>query len=154
MLLNYTYTEEAMLRYGGPIHQLIEKAHGDDAAFDLRTVRDIELLPGHMAAAFTGIRVAIPNGQVGLVTPRSGLAKTGLTIPNSPGVIDPTYRGEIIVLLQNDGAGPMYFDQGDRIAQLLVMPLTITTPNCITPAHFDTLATERGTGGFGSTGRN
>ena len=106
--------------------------------------------PGERALVGTGVRVAIPAGHVGLVTPRSGLAaRTGLSIVNAPGVIDSGYRGEIKVCLINlDPRTPIVLAAGDRIAQLLIMGFVT--------AEFSPVEgldeTERGAGGYGSTG--
>lgn len=125
-------------------------AHPGDAGADLRATEDVQLAPGERLLVGTGVAVAIPDGYVGLVTPRSGLAaRTGLSIVNSPGVIDAGYRGEIKVCLINlDPDGTISLSAGDRIAQLLIMP--------VVPATFvevDGLdETSRGAGGYGSTG--
>jgi len=105
--------------------------------------------PGDRAAVPTGLVLEIPQGYEGQVRPRSGLAiKAGLTIVNAPGTIDSDYRGELKVLMVNLGSDPVSINRGDRIAQLLVAP--------VTRASFieteDLTASERGEGGFGSTG--
>jgi len=105
--------------------------------------------PGARAAVPTGLVVEIPEGYEGQVRPRSGLAiKAGLTIVNAPGTIDSDYRGELKVLMINLGSDPVSIGRGDRIAQLLVAP--------VTRASFieteDLSASKRGEGGFGSTG--
>lgn len=99
-------------------------AHPGDAGADLRAVEDVVLAPGERALVGTGVAVAIPEGYVGLVHPRSGLAaRHGLSIVNAPGTIDSGYRGEILVNLVNLGAEPVHLGAGDRIAQLLVIPV-------------------------------
>lgn len=121
-----------------------------DAGADLRAVHPVMLSPGERVLVGTGVAVAIPSGYVGLVTPRSGLAaRIGLSIVNSPGVIDSGYRGEIKVSLINlDPCEPIQLAAGDRIAQLLIMPI-VHAQFC----QVDTLEeTERGSGGYGSTG--
>lgn len=97
----------------------------------------------------TGIAVAIPEGHAGLVAPRSGLAaRYGISVVNGPGVIDPGYRGEINVILINHGTVPLTLQRGDRVAQLLVVP--VVTPELV---EVDELPDSvRGTGGFGSSG--
>ena len=98
----------------------------------------------------TGIAVAIPEGHVGLVSPRSGLAaRHAVSVVNGPGVVDAGFRGEIHVILINHGADPVEFARGDRIAQLVVVPIPETEWEPV-----DTLPdTPRGEGGFGSSGR-
>ncbi|WP_119461559.1 dUTP diphosphatase [Rhodospirillaceae bacterium SYSU D60014] len=107
------------------------------------------LTPGARALVPTGIAIALPDGYEAQVRPRSGLAlKTGVTVLNSPGTIDADYRGEIQVILINHGADPVAVRRGDRIAQLVVAPVTR-----ITWAERSSLDdTDRGPGGFGSTG--
>ena len=125
-------------------------AHPGDAGADLRATEDAVLEPGERRLVGTGVALALPDGYVGLVTPRSGLAaRAGLSIVNAPGVIDSGYRGEIKVCLVNlDPRETVRLSAGDRIAQLLVMPFA--TASFI---EVDTLdETVRGDGGYGSTG--
>lgn len=125
-------------------------AHPGDAGADLRATEDVVLEPGERRLVGTGVALALPDGYVGLVTPRSGLAaRAGLSIVNAPGVIDSGYRGEIKVCLVNlDPRETVRLSAGDRIAQLLVMPFA--TASFI---EVDTLdETLRGDGGYGSTG--
>lgn len=125
-------------------------AHPGDAGADLCTTVDVRLEPGERALVPTGLAVAIPEGFVGLVHPRSGLAaRCGLSIVNSPGTVDAGYRGEVKVMLVNlDPREPVVLDRGDRIAQLVVQQ--------VEQARFvevDELPdSERGEGGHGSTG--
>jgi len=110
---------------------------------------ELDLLPGQRHAVATGFKVAIPVGYEIQVRPRSGLAlKHGITVPNTPGTIDSDYRGELKVIMINHGSDPFPIRRGDRIAQLV--------PAAVTLAEFDEVAelceTERGAGGFGSTG--
>jgi dUTP pyrophosphatase len=102
----------------------------------------------------TGIALAIPEGYEGQVRPRSGLAlKHGITVLNAPGTIDSDYRNEVKVLLINHGGDPFEVRRGDRIAQLLFAPVTSCTWDEV--AHIQALGvTERGLGGYGSTGRS
>lgn len=125
-------------------------AHPGDAGADLVAAEDVELAPGQRALVPTGVSIALPDGFVAFVVPRSGLAaKHGITIVNSPGTIDAGYRGEIKVsLLNTDTANAYSVSAGDRIAQLIVMP--VTTANFI-PVN-ELPASERGEAGFGSTG--
>lgn len=125
-------------------------AYGDgDAGVDLTSVADLTLAAGGRALVPTGIAVAIPPGYGGFVQPRSGLAaKFGITLTNSPGLIDSNYRGEIQVVVQNTGGEVFQIRAGDRIAQLVIMP--------VQRADFEPVdelpASERGDGGFGSSG--
>jgi dUTP diphosphatase len=130
--------------------QLPTRAFPGDAGLDLYALEDGVLGPGERASIRTGIAVEIPDGQVGLVLPRSGLAaRHGIAIVNAPGLIDSGYRGEIRVLLLNtDREAPFTFSSGERIAQLVLV--RIETPEVI---EVDELAvSERGAGGFGSSG--
>ena len=125
-------------------------AQPGDAGLDLASAVDVEVAPGGRAMVPTGVAVAIPPGHAGLVLPRSGLAsRMGLTLANAPGLIDAGYRGEVICAVVNlDRDEPVNIGRGDRIAQLVVVQLP-----AVEPAWVDDLpATERGSGGFGSTG--
>ena len=125
-------------------------AHPGDAGADLVANEAVVLEPGQRSTVGTGVSIALPDGYVAFVVPRSGLAmKHGITIVNSPGTVDAGYRGEIrVTLLNTDSAEPYAIAVGDRIAQLIVMP--------VTRARFiavDTLpGSQRGASGFGSTG--
>lgn len=101
------------------------QAHDGDAGYDLHAAEAVTLEPGARASVGTGIAVAIPEGQAGLVLPRSGLAaRHGISVVNSPGLIDSGYRGELRVLLLNtDRSKPFSVEPGDRIAQLVVLAL-------------------------------
>lgn len=121
------------------------------AGADLRAAVDAELVlqPGGREAVPTGLVMEIPSGFEGQVRPRSGLAiRQGLTVVNAPGTIDSDYRGEVKVLLVNLGSEPAVISRGDRIAQLVIAPVTRAQY-----VEVDELTeSERGTGGFGSTG--
>jgi len=120
-----------------------------DAGLDLYSVETTTLAPGKRDSVGTGITMAIPKGYVGLVHPRSGLAfKHGISVANTPGTIDSGYRGEIRVLLINLGHDTISISKGDRIAQLVVQPVV----KAVMIQHAISSDTERGTGGFGSTG--
>jgi dUTP pyrophosphatase len=126
-----------------------EQARPGDAGFDLRTVDEIVLAPGERASAGTGLALALPAGTAGLVLPRSGhAARHGVTVLNSPGLVDSGYRGEVRVLLVNHGSDEVRFEAGDRVAQLVVIELPEVSFQLV--ERLDD--TERGGGGFGSTG--
>jgi dUTP pyrophosphatase len=127
------------------------QGHDGDAGYDLHAAEAITLAPGERASVGTGVAVAIPDGQAGLVLPRSGLAaRNGISVVNSPGLIDSGYRGELRVLLLNtDRADAFTVEPGDRIAQLVIV--AVATPQLEEVAELD--ETTRGVGGFGSTGR-
>ena len=130
--------------------QLPAAAHPVDAGFDLRSTVDVDVGPGERARVPTGLAVAIPEGFAGLVLPRSGLASSqGLTLANAPGLIDAGYRGEVTCAVVNlDRSESVRISRGDRIAQLVIV--TIAT---VSPVWAEDLPpSERGTGGFGSTG--
>jgi len=126
------------------------RAYPGDAGLDLYALEDIELGPGERASVRTGIAVEIPEGQAGLVLPRSGLAaRHGIALVNAPGLIDAGYRGELRVLLLNtDRAQPCSVAGGDRIAQLLL--IDVHTPVVTEVNELGT--SPRGPGGFGSSG--
>jgi dUTP pyrophosphatase len=127
------------------------RAHPGDAGLDLYAVEAAHLGPGERWSVGTGVAVEIPDGHAGLVLPRSGLAREhGIALVNSPGLIDSGYRGEIRVLLLNtDPAEIFRIEPGERIAQLLLVPIALAEP-----AEAETLAAStRGEGGFGSSGR-
>ncbi|MBV8217558.1 MAG: dUTP diphosphatase [Solirubrobacterales bacterium] len=131
--------------------RLPSRAYPSDAGLDLYALEDAVLEPGARASVGTGIAVEIPDGQAGLVLPRSGLAaRHGIALVNAPGLIDAGYRGEIRVLLLNtDRDEPFTVRCGERIAQLVLV--RIETPEVV-EVH-ELALTERGAGGFGSSGR-
>lgn len=122
-------------------------AHPRDAGIDLYAAHGA-IVTGETALIPTGVAVAVPDGHVGLVCPRSGLSKHGVTVANAPGVIDSGYRGELMVRLTTTN-GIYEVRRGDRIAQLLIVPTA--RPTITVVDHLDD--TERGANGFGSTGR-
>jgi dUTP pyrophosphatase len=130
---------------------LPEYATYGDAGLDLRAAEDVTLKPGERAAVGTGIAVAVPDGFAGFVHARSGRAlREGLALVNAPGLIDSGYRGEIKVLVVNlDSFAALEIRRGEKIAQLVVQP--------VQQVHLEEVeelpASERGAGGFGSTGR-
>lgn len=125
-------------------------AREDDAGMDLRASEEATLPVGGHALVGTGIALAIPKGFVGLVHPRSGLAaKHGVTVLNAPGTIDSGYRGEVKVILLNTGGEVFTVNKGDRIAQLVVQQVERLSIWVVDALDGET---ERGVGGFGSTG--
>ena len=127
-------------------------AKGGDAGADIVTRIDVTLQPGERALVPTGIAIALPDGYVALVHPRSGLAiKHGVTMVNAPGTVDAGYRGELqCILINHDRTDAVTFHKGDRIAQLVIQK--------VERAEFvevqDLPGSGRGTGGFGSTGKS
>lgn len=141
---------EVLVSTTSPDVPLPSYAHPGDAGADLTTRVALTLAPGERATVPTGVRVALPNGYVALVHPRSGLAaKHGVTIVNAPGTVDAGYRGEIAVTLINtDPRESVSFEVGDRIAQLVIQRVeraAFIQVESLPGSH-------RGEGGFGSTG--
>jgi len=130
---------------------LPQRAHEGDAGLDLFAVDATRIAPGARASVPTGIAIEIPPDHAGLVLPRSGLAaRHGIALVNAPGLIDSGYRGEVRVLLLNtDRREPFTVGPGDRIAQLLVVPVASVEPVAVAELARST----RGEEGFGSTGR-
>jgi dUTP pyrophosphatase len=129
-----------------------ERAHSGDAGYDLRAVEEVGLTPGSRALVRTGISVAIPDGHAGLVLPRSGLAfRHGVSLINTPGLIDSGYRGEIRVpLINHDRRETFLVEEGTRIAQLVLVRAAAAV---FTEVEFlESSADGRGEGGFGSSG--
>lgn len=126
-------------------------AHPGDAGLDLVAAVAVTLKPGQRALVPTGVAVAIPRGYAGFVMPRSGRAlKDGLALVNSPGLIDSGYRGELKVVLVNfDSEEPIYIARGDKVAQLVVQRVE----NVELEVTDELPPSERGAGGFGSSGR-
>jgi dUTP pyrophosphatase len=134
-----------------PAAVLPSYAHGpaEDAGMDLCSVQDATLAPGMPQLVPTGLTIALPAGYEAQVRPRSGLAlKHAITMPNTPGTIDPGYRGEIRVILLNLGTEPYTVHAGDRIAQMIV-----SRYEAVEWEEGDLADSVRGEGGFGSSGR-
>ena len=130
--------------------QLPVYAHGplEDAGMDLRSIEAVSIAPGQTYAVSTGLSIELPAGYEAQIRPRSGLAfKHSITIPNSPGTIDPSYRGEIKAILHNLGSQPFAIQAGDRIAQMVVAKYEAIVWEETTLAE-----SQRGAGGFGSSG--
>ena len=134
-----------------PRATLPTRAHAGDAGLDLYAAEPARIGPGERASVGTGVAAALPPGSAGLVVPRSGLAaRHGIALVNAPGVIDAGYRGELRVVLLNTGREESFaVAPGDRIAQLLVVRVDLLAPVAV--AELD--QSERGNGGFGSSGR-
>lgn len=125
-------------------------AHAGDAGMDLRSVADLTIPAGGRSLVPTGLVFLLEEGWEVQVRPRSGLAlKEGVTVLNSPGTVDSGYRGEVGVILFNSSAEPFKVSKGDRVAQAVVAPVA----RAEVEEAFDVDSTERGGGGFGSTGR-
>lgn len=126
------------------------RAYAGDAGLDLVSCEHVTLAPGARAVVGTGLAVAIPPGHAGLVVPRSGLAASaGISVVNAPGLVDSGYRGEVkVILLNTDGAATFAVEPGMRIAQLVIVPVP-----AVGVVEADALpGSERGDGGFGSSG--
>jgi dUTP pyrophosphatase len=129
-----------------------DRAHAGDAGYDLRSVEEAELVPGGRALVRTGISIAIPEGYAGLVLPRSGLAvRHGISLVNTPGLIDSGYRGEIWVpLINHDREDTFLVEKGARVAQLVLVRAAAVL---FSEVEFLKAATDgRGDAGFGSSG--
>ena len=140
---------ELPIRRLRPDAVLPQRAYAGDAGLDLAACERVELAPGARAVVATGLAVAIPEGYAGFVQPRSGLAaRAGISIVNTPGLVDSGYRGELrVVLLNTDREHSFVVEPGMRIAQLVVMPV----PG-VAPLEVEELPeTERGVRGFGSS---
>jgi len=145
---------------GGQVDMLIQRldpelpmpsyARPGDAGLDLYAREAVELAPGERGMVPTGVAIALPPGYAAFVHPRSGLAaRHGLTVVNAPGTVDAAYRGEIVVCLMNtDARAPISLARGDRIAQLVVQPVS----DAILHEVSNLPGTHRGEGGYGSTG--
>ena len=132
-----------------PAAQLPTYAHPGDAGMDVRSIENVTLAPGARALVRTGLVLMLPRDAEAQVRPRSGLAlKHGVTVLNAPGTIDAGYRGEVGVILVNLGAEPFAVEKGMKIAQLVIAP--VTQAGVVEVAEVD--ETDRGAGGFGSTG--
>jgi dUTP pyrophosphatase len=133
-----------------PEGELPAEQHPGDAGFDLRSAVEVSVGPGERAMIPTGIAVAIPDGHAGLVLPRSGLAsKLGLTLVNSPGLIDAGYRGEVVCAVVNlDESNKVQIRVRDRIAQLMIVAIANVVPTWAD----DLPPSRRSSDGFGSTG--
>lgn len=131
--------------------KLPSKAHSDDACFDLYSADRLKLWPGQTRVVGTGYEIALPRGYAGLVCSRSGLAaKSGVFVLNAPGMVDAGYRGELRVILHNTSEDLFAVNVGDRIGQLFIQKVLPFI--CVEVDEFSDENTDRGEGGFGSTG--
>ena len=128
-------------------YPLVRASEGS-AGLDIRTPVILDLYPGEERSVHTGIRVAIPKFHFGLLVPRSGLGRRGLMLTNTVGIIDSDYRGEIIVSVRNMSNVPLIIAEGDRFCQIIICPYLHVEPEVVD----DLDDTDRGDGGFGSTG--
>lgn len=141
---------DVLIRRLDPDLPLPSYAHPGDAGADLVTAEDVELAPGERRSVPTGIAIALPDGYVALIHPRSGLgARLGLTIVNAPGTVDAGYRGEIkVTLLNTDTRDTVRLRRGDRVAQMVIQRVERALFHEVTVLP----GSARGEGGFGSTG--
>jgi dUTP pyrophosphatase len=149
-------TKRAQLKVLAEENALIpERQHKWDAGLDLKAAESVMLPPKQWKLVRSGVKAVIPEGFVGLVCPRSGLAlKHGVTVLNAPGIIDSEYRGDIGVILINLSEKPYTIEKGDRIAQLVLTPVEYFAIYPLSEATFEKYyKTKRGGGGFGSTGK-
>ncbi len=152
MALADTALDQLQVRLLRPGAQAPARTRAGDAGYDLRCADSFSLWPGERATVPTGVAIALPAGVAGLVTPRSGLAaRYGISLVNSPGLIDPNYRGELRVVLVNLGDARFEATAGDRIAQLLLVPFM--TPDALVVDELPPSGDDRGENGFGSSGR-
>lgn len=144
--------EELDVKLLHPDARAPERSRDGDAGYDLRCLEGFALAASERRLVATGVAIALPDGVAGLVLPRSGLAiRHGVTTLNAPGLIDPTYRGELKVILHNAGAEPYEARAGDRIAQLLLV--AYRSPAARVVDELPPSADGRGDSGFGSSGR-
>lgn len=127
------------------------RAHPDDAGLDLRVAESVDLRPGESGLYSTGVRIEIPKGHVGQLAMRSSMSKRMIILLNGIGVIDSGYTGYIKLALANVGREAAHIDRGERAAQLLIVPAIMPAVK-IVPTPDELGHTERGDGGFGSTG--
>jgi len=147
-----TALDQLMVRLLHPAARPPARTRPGDAGYDLRCVEGFSLWPGERATVPTGVAVALPPETAGLVLPRSGLAaRHGISLVNSPGLIDPNYRGEIRVVMANHGDERFDAKAGDRIAQLLLVPYL--APEALVVEELPPSEDDRGVNGFGSSGR-
>jgi dUTP pyrophosphatase len=134
------------------VAELPKRNHPTDAGLDLQSISQYTLMPNEMKTISTGIAISLDVGYVGLIFSRSGMGKVRVNLSNAVGVIDADYRGEIKVMVQNEGSDPFQINPGDRIAQLVIVP--VYTPDAVEykGSDEDWVNTKRGIQGFGSSG--
>lgn len=149
--IKFQFLPDADTTVALPAYETVGSAGADIRANFAPDLRDgVEIPAGGRVLIPTGLRVEIPTGYEIQIRPRSGLAlKHGITLPNTPGTIDSDYRGPLGVIVMNLGAEPFHVAHGDRIAQIIVAPVLQATFEMVETLN----ETERGSGGFGSTGR-
>src|SRR4051794_25809177 len=144
--------DELQVRLLHPAAQPPARTRPGDAAYDLRCLEGFSLWPRERATVPTGVAIALPPFVAGLVLPRSGLASEyGISLVNSPGLIDPSYRGELRIVLVNHGDARFEARAGDRIAQLMLVPFL--SPDVALVEELPPAPDDRGENGFGSSGR-
>ena len=136
------------IRITRPDVQVPSYAKNGDAGFDLRAAEEVMMFDNAIVAIPTGLKMEVPKGYSGDIRPRSGQAKRGLTVVNSPGTIDSGYRGEVLVLAHNVSGDAIIVAKGERIAQMVIVPYLDVEFEVVEELD----ATDRGNGGFGSTG--
>jgi dUTP pyrophosphatase len=142
MIINFTAENEKCIPY---------KKHNTDAGYDLKSNMEFfDIYPNEYRQINTGVRIAIPEGYMGMIVPRSGLGSKGFTLRNTIGIIDSDYRGEIILMVTNNSNSPIQINKYDRIAQIIFVPVLLPVLNLVN----DLNDTTRGSGGFGHTGHN
>lgn len=129
-----------------------ERKTTGSAGYDLKSAIECTIRVGERVLVSTGVKLKIPYGNVGFITPRSSFGLKGITIPNAPGTIDSDYRDEIKVILQNNGEEDLVLKPGDRIAQIVFLPIRIGTMSLVPKLSPDRYNDREG--GFGSTGTN
>lgn len=134
-----------------PDAKLPSKKYASDAGFDLSSVQKISIWPGKSEVVHTGVHINLVDGWEAQIRSRSGLAaKSGIFVLNSPGTVDSSYKGELMVILKNSSSDVFNINIGDRIAQLVIKEVPLVT--LVETDKIDTESTSRGTKGFGSTG--
>lgn len=143
---------EVSLVEGATTLQMPERKTSGSAGYDLKAFGDFVVPAGKSALIPTGVKMKIPYGNLGFITPRSSMGKILVTIPNSPGTIDSDYRDEVKIILFNQGTEELKIKSGDRIAQIIFMPIRIGNVSLVPELSPD--ASNDRIGGFGSTGVN
>jgi dUTP pyrophosphatase len=137
-----------------PHDEQLRRAESGSFGYDLKATSDAIVHPGKISKISTGVRLKMKPHLAGLVLSRSGLSSKGIIVTNAPGLIDYSYSGEVMVLLSNLTNEPFYVHKGDKIAQMIFVPVELPEVQKVTDSEMDELHldSERGSGGFGSTG--